>query len=119
MQRFYGITVFYAADDSPKSLDLYKAIRSDVKQKYGETDYDVESYKRPYEEGDGHEYTAIRLGFATIGALWQFPRGDKNATEGSIMLDIDKDLTITLNYRDGEIYREVLKEKESKANADY
>jgi hypothetical protein len=84
-----GVTFLTADEDCIPKFESVKAI---LVNKYGRPDVDIEHYDSPYEKGDGHQRTAIKLGLCTIAALWE------NDAKTSIGLTVNKDLTVSVAY---------------------
>jgi hypothetical protein len=59
--------------DEEATLPVYREMRSVLDGEYGTPGVEVESYAYPFADGKhiGYETTALRVGKATIGALWQ------------------------------------------------
>jgi hypothetical protein len=59
--------------DEATVLPVYREMRGILDGQYGTPEVEVESYAYPFAEGKhvGYETTALRVGKATIGALWQ------------------------------------------------
>jgi hypothetical protein len=55
------------------TLSIYREMRSVLDGQYGAPEVEVESYAYPFGDGKhvGYEATAIRVGKARIGAMWQ------------------------------------------------
>jgi hypothetical protein len=55
------------------TLPIYREMRSVLDGQYGAPEVEVESYAYPFGDGKhvGYEATAIRVGKARIGAMWQ------------------------------------------------
>lgn len=98
---FYGSYVVFKPENTPSIFDLYKQIKGDITEKYFKPQSDVESYKYPYEKGDGHVSTAILTGHATISSIWEFARSEKTRGSGMIVLVAENNGTVGMHYRDG------------------
>jgi hypothetical protein len=59
--------------DEATTLPVYREMRQILDGQYGTPEVELESYAYPFAEGKhvGYETTALRVGKATIGALWQ------------------------------------------------
>jgi hypothetical protein len=59
--------------DEETTLPVYRELRKILGNEYGTPEVEVETYAYPFAEGKhvGYETTALRVGKATIGALWQ------------------------------------------------
>jgi len=90
-----------------QAISTYNEIKSLLKKKYGYPDVDVEKYSYPYEKGDGHDETAIKLGKATIGANWEL---EKTTIEIRIMSSLD----IMLRYTSNKLSKEAEEKIEQK-----
>lgn len=81
----------YASDYS-ELVDLFK-------KKYGEPK-SYRLFRRPFEDGDGYEWTAIRTGKASIASYWQHPSGD------IISIEVSKVGAIVLSYQSTTVFRQ-------------
>lgn len=87
----------------------YKELKVQFQQKYGEG-RSYEFFSKPYYEGDGYEFQAIRKDKCTYATFF-------DSTNGNIMLEIG-DESIRISYED-KINSEINnKEKESIVNGD-
>lgn len=59
--------------DETATLPVYREMKTILGGQYGAPEVDVESYAYPFAEGKhvGYETAALRVGKATIGAMWQ------------------------------------------------
>jgi len=119
--QLYGGTVFYIPEKDPEILSLYRNIKNEVAEKYWEPQIDVESYKSPYSKDDGFELSAIKGGYATIGAIWYFPNSFSNEINhtGTIMISVEPKIWIELAYRGGQAYEDFKKELQKNKQSDY
>jgi hypothetical protein len=99
-EKFYDAVVTIRPDKNTVIRE-YKAIVSELANKYGDSNSVAYSFKSPYFDGDGYEETAIALNKATISSLWRF-YNDK-----TILVAINKTLAIVIYYTDGELYKKV------------
>ena len=101
--------------DCPLSADLvdkYKEMKKEINEKYFISESDYESYKYPYEKGDGHTETAISIGKASFSCYWVFKKQ-------SITLEITKNMNIMITYQDTKLTEEAVNAIEEKNKSDY
>jgi hypothetical protein len=84
------------APPGSEAVGLYRRIVAGVTPKYGTPKESVETYVEPFSKGDGMEELALRAGKAKFKSVWVAP-----GTSGMI-LEINKDLLITLVYESAE-----------------
>lgn len=82
--KLYFILASIIPSSSPQILDDYNRIKQAITEKYFEPTASAESYRYPFERGDGHEITAIRGGYANIGCYWNFPKTESVDPQGNI-----------------------------------
>lgn len=116
-KALYGVTFYLFPEKDPQILEFYRSIKKEISDKWGEPETDVESYKYPYEKGDGHELTAIKGGYSTIGCVWKFR--ELSAENTTILLSIEPDVDIYLSYMYGPIYQKALQKSKEKNSNDY
>lgn len=75
------------------TLPVYREMRSILDGQYGAPEVEVESYAYPFGEGKhvGYEATAIRVGKARIGAMWQ-------SKDEALGLRISERLIVSAHY---------------------
>ena len=105
--QFYEARVGINVVLDAQALTKYKEVKTLLSKKYGTPDVNVENYSYPYEAGDGHEETAIKLGKANIGAHWK-------TNKTTISLQILTTLDIMLLYQANELSKEAKKNNENK-----
>lgn len=89
----------------------YNRIVEQYITKYG-TPYNVdESFDYPYEEGDGHEMTAIKLNKCNYRTTFKLPKGN-------IVIRLTDEATIQIIYRDNENATQDEIEKDNKIQSD-
>jgi hypothetical protein len=121
-EQFEGTTAEYSSSLEANIFDLYEEIKSDLNSKYYITKDDYRSFTYPYENGDGQETTAIKLGKAKILSVWKFPQND--GSENSIFLSITEEMCVRLLYNCGKLSDKSkdkvkkVKEKDSTPNVD-
>jgi hypothetical protein len=79
--------------DEAATLPVYREMKSILGGQYGAPEVDVESYAYPFAEGKhvGYETAALRVGKATIGAMWQ-ARGE------ALGIRISEHLIVSTHY---------------------
>jgi hypothetical protein len=114
--KFYSASVLFKSELESETYNYYKLLKKDLNDKYFVTTRDVEDYKYPYEKGDGHWETALKLGKLDLMARWNFN------TEGSefnfITLMVLPSFYIGMKYSDGMLYKDASYEKDSKDSSD-
>ena len=118
-KKLYGARIFFFPETDPEILSLYNNIKRDISEKYWSPQVSVESYKYPYEKGDGHELTAIKGGYSTIGSIWYFPESSKAAGKGTILLTVEPKIWIEMQYSDDNLSKEIDKKLKEKKNNDF
>jgi hypothetical protein len=111
--RLCNAKAFFKPVMEAKVFDLYNDIKADLTSKYPDLPQEFETYKYPYEKGDGHEITAIKLGKASVATFWVF--ADNNA----ISIEIISDVVIKLTYEDAGLARKAIEEEKVKSSSDY
>lgn len=109
-------TVVFDAPIESKVIDQYDDIKEKLIKKYGKPTNDYKFFTDPYEEGDGYETQAIRVGKGTFAAYWNFKStsGDKV----SILLQITESLKVRLTYQNDILFNIYKTNKESKEQDD-
>jgi len=105
--QFYEARVGINVALDAQAITKYKEVKTLLSKKYGTPDVIIENYSYPYEAGDGHEETAIKLGKAKIGADWK-------TNKTTISLQILTTLDIMLLYQANELSKEAKKNNEKK-----
>jgi hypothetical protein len=119
--KFHTGTAAFTSDLESKVVDLYNDIKGEINEKYHQSTSDYEQYKYPYEKGDGHTETAIKLGKASFATYWFFkhPISGNKDYQNSITLEISSNLTISITYQDGMLINEAIEKKKEKNFKDY
>ena len=104
--RFHTAKILFYPRESHIIKD-YGDIKQLLFEKYGKPSINLHRFKYPYEAGDGHELTAIKLGKASICALWDFPVPGKKPN--TISVEINETMAIELVYQNGELIDKVVK----------
>jgi hypothetical protein len=107
--KFYKGVVFLSGDNNEETFDIYDRLKAKLSQKYRSPVKDIESYKYPYEKGDGHRVTAVKLGKASILCQWTI--SSDGVLDGYISMMITNDLSVGLQYEDA-LYSEIAKRKQ-------
>lgn len=109
--KMHTIKVLFLPDLEAKSQELYNDLAEILTLKYGKAE-SYRHFKTPYEDGDGYEMQAVKLGKADIASYWEC------ANRRSVSLEIipfaDK-VGVTILYQDDVIYEE-LKAQQDKIN---
>jgi hypothetical protein len=106
----------FEPDFESNTIELYNALVTDINNAYGIRGIANKSFKKPYEEGDGYEITALKTGNATYDTLWK--DGD-NYISLQILVDDDGSLTLRLYYTDGKLQELAEKREKAKSNSEF
>ena len=109
--KLYQALIMLPSDTEGTTLDRYEELNSELAKKYGKGET-FSTFKYPYEKGDGHELTAIKIGKAEYNTYWI-------KQQGSLSTYITKDLYIFIKYQDRTLIKEVVKEEDSKNVSEY
>lgn len=97
-EGFFKSVIYFKGDEN-KMFSQYKEIQDLLNRKYGKPADDKRVFFNPYEEGDGYEKQAVRLGKAVIFSLWWFKEEGKPESEKSgLLLEIKDSLAVALSY---------------------
>ena len=88
------VTVSLITPDN-KAREEFKNMKGVLTTKYGAPSGSYEFYEKPYEEGDGYEDQAIRLGKGHFFTFWRTVSGTDTSTLG---LQIGEKLTVVIGY---------------------
>lgn len=109
--KMYQAIIMLPSDVEGTTVDKYDELNSELAKKYGEGE-NLTTFKYPYEKGDGHELTAIRIGKADYTTYWI-------RQQGSLSTYISKNLDIFIKYQDRALIKEAIKEQDSKNVSEY
>lgn len=109
--KLYQGIISLPSGSEGSTIDRYDLAVSELSKKYGEGE-SYKSFKYPYEEGDGHELTAIQLEKAEFTTYWII--GDQ-----ALSSYISKDLYIFIKYQDTKLFREASQIRDTKNLSDY
>ena len=115
--KFHTAKVIFKPTLDARVFELYDSVKKDINDKYYKTEKDYKFFKSPYEDGDGYETTALKVGKATIAALWTFKQAD--GFENSVSLEIDENLLVTLSYQDEKLIKQAIEKQKNKNAKDY
>lgn len=110
---FHSAKVLLEVSQSPKVFDFYNKIVSEVQDKYGISPYKEHIFKYPFEEGDGHEVSAIRGGYADIKSYFNFDDGNV------ITVSITENLDVLIIYQNVKLAEEAINASKKKSSGDY
>jgi hypothetical protein len=118
--KFHTGFAIIAPNLESQLIELYNGIKEELNEKYFKTTSDFKSFKYPYEDGDGHEETAIKLGKASFSSFWNFknPKGT-NDENNIISLEITESMKVKLTYQDGILIHEQVDKAKKKNFQDY
>lgn len=74
----------------------YSEVKEMLTLKYGEPDYNVETFITPYQLGDGYETNAVELEKCNYNSIWL------NRNNTNILVEISEYLQIYLSYENNE-----------------
>jgi len=114
--KFYSGSLLFKTELDSETYKYYTLLKNDLNNKYFTTSRDVEDYKYPYDKGDGHWETALKLGKLDLRSIWNFNTGGNEFN--SITLVVLPSFYIGLVYTDGALNKEANYEKESKEASD-
>lgn len=109
--KFYKSVVSLIPSSEARVFALYRELKDNLTDKYFIPNTDIETYDYPYEKGDGHEITALKLDKASIAAFWNFENGE-------ISMVISKSATVSLFYADSELEKQANGVEKEKNNTD-
>ncbi len=115
--KFHTAKVVFKSTLDAKVFELYDSVKKDINDKYYKTEKDYKFFKSPFEDGDGYETTALKVGKATIAAYWTFKQAD--GFENSVSLEIDETLLVVLNYQDAKLVKQAIEKQKNKNAKDY
>lgn len=92
--KLHTIIVLLSVDNKPMVMSFYSNILSELESKYNLQPKTVNNFVSPYYEGDGHEASAIRGGYAELLSVFSF--NDNKV----IYTTITKELSVKLTYQD-------------------
>lgn len=109
--KLYEVALYYTTEQ-PHIIDDFNDIKEEIDAKYfvGES---YSHYKYPYEKGDGHEESAISMGYGELSAYWVF-------AQNAISLQTEKVTSsnyIRLVYQHSRLIKEA--KVESTRESDY
>jgi hypothetical protein len=91
----------------------YNAIKDEINTKYFVSKKDYEQYESPYETGDNHTITAIKVNKCKISCFWFF--SDQN----TVSIKINPDVYVSIVYQSDALISEAIEDKKKKAIQDY
>ncbi len=119
--KLYTIYAFFVPDEGYKFMTTYKYLKSSISDKYSLPQKDMEMYKEPYtkEDPDNKKIYAILNGFGIAVCIWNFSITPNSEETGNIILMIDKNAGVILQYRDGDISKMVMEKNNQKNRKDF
>lgn len=111
--QLHSIVILVEAPAKPQIMDLYNEIVNDLENKYGVSFIKSHNFKYPYEEGDGHEMTAIKGGYATIASYVTLADGN------SMAVSITESLSVKVEYQHAELIQKAIDVQKENNNKDY
>lgn len=109
-QLFEGAVHFFPYPEA-KIIELYDQIEDELNEVYFKGER-FESFKNPFEKGDGYELTAIKTGKASFATYWI----SENA---SISLETTHRMTIRLKYQDNKLIEKAASDQKEVNYKDY
>ncbi len=105
---YLGVVTIITKENN--SYEEYQSLKSDLIEKYGQPRNNNEKYKYPYEKGDGHFETALRVNCVDISASWFFE--ENNAVIIKLKYnDKKRQVELSLAYMQGKM---ILSQSEEK-----
>ncbi|SHG07797.1 hypothetical protein [Pedobacter caeni] len=108
---FQGL-ILMIPDLDAKIIDRYEDVVEELSRKYGEGE-PFTKFKYPYEKGDGHELTAIKLGKAEYKTFWA------KDEIGIITAYISSNLVVGVKYQDKNLIKEAVAEQNKSNTSEY
>jgi hypothetical protein len=95
--RLEKMVVSFLTPDE-ECVTLYRALKTELRLKYGAPATDFEQWDFPYDKGGhvGHEHDAIRIGKGMLAAVWE--DADAGSTDGGIVLTTEESVVVRLAY---------------------
>ncbi len=119
-KRFHTGIAFIKPRLTSQTVELYNTIKGEVNEKYYTTSEDFETYKSPYEKGDGYTESAIKLGKAIFEAYWKSKKNSQTEDEDNyICVEITDGLLIKISYQDGALVKIASSQDKAKKSLDY
>ncbi len=110
--RVYRAFFIFKPQLRAKTIEYYDNLVSSIEDVYGEGEATLE-FKSPYEDGDGHELSAIEGGYADYSTLWI------SENENSIEAKISTGMMVILEYQDSKLMDIAIEKKKQKEKADF
>jgi hypothetical protein len=102
---------YFLAPLESQTIEYYDGLVSDISDVYG-PGKSFKNFKSPYQDGDGFEMTAIKLGKAEYSTFWII--GDNSIAEKILPA-----MGIKLTYQDTALTQLAIDEQKDKEKADY
>ena len=107
-KQVYKMTVFLPQRTSWSGLKSdYDEFTTLFTEKYGEPFGEMKKFEKPYEEGDGYEYSALSLGKVSYYTLWM------GVQKMNVSVQISKFKQVQLVYENEQLSEVEQKESES------
>lgn len=113
--KFYEAIVTFKPDESDL-INEFETMAKELSNSYGEVEV-YRNFKSPYEEGDGYETQAIRMGKADYAAFWKTVNAQND--NNYVSLRITKDMLVRLGYQDGTLVKDAIAAQDKKKSEDY
>jgi hypothetical protein len=110
-EGFTKAGLFFKSSES-RVISDYNDLKTTISAKYGKPTNDYRFFRAPYEEGDGYEIQAIRLGKGKFIAFWTFPVAGKK--DNTLSLRITESLDVELTYENGSMMEAYVKSRKEK-----
>lgn len=115
--QLHTASVYIQEKENHHIIERYDELVSFYKEKYAAPDTTLRRFEYPYEEGDGFEEQALRLGKAHLTVLWAFPT-DTPGVQNSVSIEIDDSLLLKISYQDGALIDKAIQRRKEKAKDD-
>lgn len=108
--KVFQADFYFIPELEAKTIDLYNDIVEDVTNVYG-TGSPFKNFQHPYEDGDGFELSAIKLGKATYNTYWN--------RINSIVVSIIPAMAVKLEYQDDVLVKVAIEKQNQIKKDDY
>lgn len=109
--KFFSVSILLSEVDDKKVIDQHNIVVQELSKKYG-TPNSYRNFKRPYQDGDGHEGYAIRAGKGEVNSIW-------SSETGNLSAKISNNLVVVVEYQDKKLVQEAINAQDKVNTADY
>lgn len=95
--RLEKMVVSFLTPDE-ECVTFYRALKTELRRKYGAPVTDFEEWDYPYDKGAhvGQEHVAIRIGKGMLATVWE--EADAGSTDGGIVITTEENVVVQLAY---------------------